>query len=385
MTDTADRLRLARTDGVGPVTYRRLLHRFGTAAAALAALPAMARAGGRRNPLAIPSKDAAAREIDQLHRLGGQLLFVDTPAYPPLLARLDDAPAAISVLGDPSCLAAECLAVVGSRNASANGRRIAEDLAAGLTEAGLLVVSGMARGIDTAAHVGAMRVGGTIACVAGGLDKPYPFENARLQEQIAEAGAVVAEAPLGTAPQARHFPRRNRLIAGLSLGTLVVEAALRSGSLITARLAIEADREVFAVPGSPLDPRCRGTNDLLRQGAHLAEHADDVLAHLRLDDRRALSPIETRSGLAEPPPDSHMGPGEYAAAHAKLLDLLGPSPTAVDELIRRCQFSAAAVMSILLDLEIAGRVELLAGNRVALLAEPGQDWSEPDARGPSGG
>ncbi len=378
-----DRLRLARSDGVGPVTYRRLLHRYGSAAAALAALPALALAGGRAEPLRIATRAAAEREMQGVDRLGGRLLFIDGPDYPKLLAMLDDAPPVLAVLGDPTALSARAVAMVGSRNASANGQRIAEALARELAESALVVVSGLARGIDAAAHEGALAAGRTIACVAGGLDCPYPAENAGLQGRIAAAvmdgggSAVVAEAPLGTAPQARHFPRRNRIIAGLSLGVIVVEAALRSGSLITSRLALEADREVFAVPGSPLDPRCRGSNDLLRQGAHLTENAADVLLHLR--HGIATSPLFAQSpapdGLAEPQ-DGFEEQGRLSAAdldraRADVVRLMGPSPTAVDDLIRRCQFSAAAVMSVLLDLEIAGRVEALPGNRVALLGEPG--------------
>ena len=209
-----------------------------------------------------------ARELRGLARLGARMIFAGEPDYPPLLALLDDAPAVIAVLGDPALLSARAVALVGGRNASANGQRMAENLAAELAHS-LVVVSGLARGIDAAAHPGALQTGRTIAAVAGGLDMPYPPEHADLQRRIAESGAVVSEAPLGTAPQARHFPRRNRIIAGLSLGVVVVEAALRSGSLITARLAQEAGRELFAVPGSPLDPRSRGANDLIRQGAHL--------------------------------------------------------------------------------------------------------------------
>jgi DNA processing protein len=267
---------------------------------------------------------------------------------------------------------------VGSRNASANGQRLAELLAQGLTEAGFTVVSGLARGIDAAAHEGAMRGGATVACVAGGIDMPYPPEHAGLQARIAAGGAVVAEAPPGTAPQSRHFPRRNRIIAGLSLGVVVVEAALRSGSLITARLAQEANRELFAVPGSPLDPRCRGSNDLIRQGAHLVETAADVVDHLPdHPNREGISrlPLFARgpppTGLPEaaaPWPDGEPSAAERQTAHARLLELLGPSPTSVDDLLRRCQLSAATVMSALLDLELAGRVEALPGNRVALLS-----------------
>jgi DNA processing protein len=259
---------------------------------------------------------------------------------------------------------------VGGRNASANGQRMAESLAAGLARS-VVVVSGLARGIDAAAHTGALSTGRTVAVVAGGLDLPYPPEHAALQQRIAETGAVVAETPLGTAPQARHFPRRNRIIAGLSLGVVVVEAAARSGSLITARIAQEIGREVFAVPGSPTDPRSRGANDLLRHGAVLTETAEDVLDNLpqhpmfpSLDNTVAAPP-----GLAEPHPELADDSPDLLRARSQVLDLLGPSPTAVDDVVRRCQFSPAAVMVVLLELELAGRLELLPGNRVALLTD----------------
>jgi DNA processing protein len=372
---TIDRLRLARTEGVGPVAYRRLLRRFGDAATALDALPGMARSGGRSGQLTIPSASSAQREMDQTQRLGGRMLFLDDPDYPAILAMLDDAPPVMAVFGDVAALSARSVALVGSRNATANGQRFAEDLAADLAGSGFVVVSGLARGVDAAAHIGALRAGQTVACIAGGFDVPYPAQNAALQARIADGGAVVAEAPLGTAPQARHFPRRNRIIAGLSLGVVVVEAALRSGSLITARLALENNREVFAVPGSPQDPRNRGSNDLLRQGAHLTESAADVLEHLRDGIARASLFGPDLAGMREPPPTlesaADLSAVDMARARAELLDLLGPAPTAVDDLIRRCQFSSATVMSILLDLEIAGRVEALPGSRFALLAEPG--------------
>jgi DNA processing protein len=374
-----DRLRLARSEGVGPITFRRLLRRFGSAARALEALPELARAGGRTARLTVRSAALAERELAALSAMGGRMLFLGGPDYPPLLALLEDAPPAIAVLGDPAALGARAVALVGARNASANGQRMAEALAAELAAGGLVVVSGLARGVDTAAHRGALSAGRTVAAVAGGLDRPYPPENAALQRRIAEQGAVVAEAPLGTAPQARHFPRRNRVIAGLSLGVVVVEAALRSGSLITARLAAEAGREVFAVPGSPLDPRARGSNHLLRQGATLTEGAADVLAGL--PDHPAREGLARLPLFARPAPEAGECAGEAPAGEAEmatglppggraaLLALLGPEPVAVDDLVRRCQFSPAAAMAALLELELAGRVESLPGNRVALVAD----------------
>ena len=390
--DTIDRLRLARAEGVGPVTFRRLLTRFDSPAAALRALPGLARAGGRAAPPTVPGEADVIAELDATAKLGGRILLFGAADYPPLLALLDDAPPAIAVLGDIALLSLRAVALVGGRNASVNGRRIAEDLGAELARAGLVVVSGMARGIDAAAHHGALSIGPplgrTVAVVAGGLDIPYPPDHADLQRRIAAAGAVVTEASPGTVPQARHFPRRNRIIAGLSLGVVVVEAALRSGSLITARLAIEAGREVFAVPGSPLDPRSCGGNDLIRQGATLVESAADVLANLPelpaagvaaggapegvpLFPRQAAP--DAAAGFAETLPtdlDMMDSVRNRADLHAQVLELLGPSPTPVDAVVRRCQFSAPAVMAALLELELAGRVETLPGGRVAALLNP---------------
>ena len=376
-----DRLRLARAEGVGPITYRRLLRRYRDPAEALDALPRLARAGGRPIVPLIPTVATAEREMERVQRLRGRLLFVDGPDYPPLLGLLDDAPPVLAVLGCVEALQRSAVALVGSRNASANGQRMAELLAQQLASAALVVVSGLARGIDAAAHEGALRTGMTVACVAGGVDVPYPPEHARLQARIAAEGAVVGELPPGTAPLPRYFPRRNRVIAGLALGVVVVEAATRSGSLITARLAQEAGRELFAVPGSPLDPRCRGANDLIRNGAHLVESADDVLENLPDHPGReglARDPLFARN---RPPPglpelvSPWAGPeppvADTAQARAALLQLLGPSPTSVDDLARRCQLSPATVNSALMDLELAGRVEALPGNRFALIGEPG--------------
>lgn len=358
--DVLSRLRLARTDGVGPLTFRRLLARHRGSDDALAALPRLSR------PLEPFPAAAAKREMAALARLGGRFVFLDDPLYPPLLALLPDAPAVLAVLGDASLLAAPAVAVVGARNASSAGRRVAEELAEGLAAKGLTVVSGLARGVDTAAHEGALRGGGTIAVLPGGVDLPYPPENAALAARIAERGAVVSETPLGTAPLNRHFPKRNRIVAGLSLGVVVVEAAHRSGTLITARLALEHGREVFAVPGSPLDPRCRGSNDMLRQGAHLTETAEDVLGHLPETPRPA--PLFDPARMAPQDPESTetaldpLGPPPEGAS--EVLELIGLSPVSVDEVLRRCHLTAPELQAVLTDLELEGRVELLPGHRV---------------------
>ncbi len=368
------RLRLARTEGVGPITYRRLLARHADVNEALDALPDLARLGGRDGSVAVVPAREAIREMQALQRLGGRMVFLGDKHYPALLALLPDAPPVLSVLGDPAVLQARAVGVVGARNASVNGQRMAEALAAELAGAGLAVVSGMARGIDASAHIGALQRGRTVAAIAGGVDLPYPPEHADLQARIAEHGAVVSEAPLGTAPQSRHFPRRNRIIAGLSLGVVVVEAALRSGSLITARLAQEANREIFAVPGSPLDPRSHGTNDLIRQGAHLTEGAADVLANLPdHPDREGLARVpefarQVGQGMTEPPATPPGPEQDLGQVRAELLRLLGPSPTGIDDAIRRSQFSAAAIMAALVQLELGLRIEILPGNRVCLLA-----------------
>ncbi|MFN6956398.1 MAG: DNA-processing protein DprA [Acetobacteraceae bacterium] len=358
--DALARLRLARTEGIGPLTFRKLIARHRDGAAALAALPALG--AGRAEPFRPPSDAEARQEAAALAKRGGRFVFLDDPLYPPLLARLPDAPPVLAVLGDASLLAAPSVAVVGARNASAAGRRIAEELAESLAQAGLAVVSGLARGIDTAAHEGALRTGGTVAVLPGGVDRPYPPENVALAERIAARGAVVSEAPLGTVATNRHFPKRNRIVAGLCLGVVVVEAAHRSGTLITARLALEQGREIFAVPGSPLDPRCRGSNDLLRQGAHLVETVADVLEHLPEAPREAPlfalrnhpDPEETEPEGLGPPPE---GPGE-------VLELIGLSPVSVDEVLRRCHLTAPELQAVLTDLELEGRVALLPGHRV---------------------
>ena len=367
-SDQIDRLRLIRTEGVGPITYRRLLQRYRSSAAALDALPGLARAGGRAMAAGVTPAAEAERELERTAALGGRMVFLDDADYPALLALLEDAPPCLILRGDGGLAEQRCVAMVGGRNASANGQRMAENLAAELA-ASVVVVSGLARGIDTAAHTGAMHAGRTIAVTAGGIDQPYPPENVDLHGLIAEKHLVITEAPAGTVPQARHFPRRNRIIAGLSLGVVVVEAALRSGSLITAHIAQDAGREVFAVPGSPLDPRARGGNDLIRQGAVLVESAADVLDNLPV---QPAVPQPRQRGLSEPLPafPGEPWPPEHAPeAVSEILALLSPEPVMVDDLVRRCHLSASVTLAVLLELELAGRVETLPGSRVALLPD----------------
>jgi DNA processing protein len=346
-----------------------MLRRFGSARAALEALPRLARRGDRDRTVQAMSRAAAEVELRKLAQLGGQLICRGEPLYPHALAVIEDAPPVLSVLGQTALLARAGVAIVGARNASANGRRLARDLAAALGQAGLVVVSGLARGIDAAAHLGALATG-TVAVQAGGVDIVYPEENRELYGAIAHQGAAVAELPLGTEPQARHFPRRNRIISGMALGVVVVEAAAHSGSLITVRYALEQGRDIFAVPGSPLDPRCRGSNDLLRHGATMAETAEDVLSQLgplvAAPDSGKLDPAI--AGAA--PPTAVLGSPSAPEADEEGLDLvlrlLGPSPIPVDELVRQCQLTAATVATLVLELELAGRVERHPGNLVSL-------------------
>ncbi len=361
-------LRLSRSEQVGPATFRRLIAAFGTAKAAVAALPELSRRS-RGRPIELFSADAAAREIDRLTTMGGRLIAKVEADYPEPLAATEDAPPVISVLGRIELLQRPVVAVVGARNASANGRFLAETLARQLGELGWVVVSGLARGIDAAAHQGALEAG-TIAVLAGGIDKPYPPETERLYGEISERGLLIAESALGRVPQARDFPRRNRIVSGMSLGTVVVEAAVRSGSLITARLAGEQGRQVMAIPGSPLDPRCRGGNHLIREGALLVESAADVDEAIRGTPGngrpdRTWSPRyhdEDEDDLGEP---SEIPEKSSTSVVERYLSL---SPVAVDELLRQCQLSAPVLRMSLLELELAGRLQWHAGNRVSLLA-----------------
>ncbi|WP_119679007.1 DNA-processing protein DprA [Indioceanicola profundi] len=363
-----DWLRLTRSENVGPVTFHRLLERFGTATAALAALPDLARRGGRANPLRIPSKAEAERELTGLERMGGRMVASCEPDYPRALAAIDDAPPVLSLLGHPQLLKRPAVAIVGARNASIAGRNMAQKLGRELAAAGFLVVSGMARGIDTSAHQGALS-DGTAAVVAGGADIVYPAENAGLHAELRHRGVIIAESALGTEPQARHFPRRNRLISGLSLGVLVVEAALKSGSLITARMANDQGREVLAIPGSPADPRAQGCNRLIKDGATLVESAEDVVEVLK---RLTGQPFGERdrdlfSIAAMPSPAPVHGEADLEEARTLIAASLSPTPVLIDEVVRGCQLSAGVVRTVLLELELAGRVQIHPGGRVSLI------------------
>jgi len=353
-------LRLARTPEVGPVTFAQLISRFGTASAALEELPRLARRGGRAKNFIPASNEDVAREWEQLRGLGGRLVLSRDADFPAGLAALSPPPPLISVLG--TLPGKDMIAVVGARNASALARKFTHLLARELGEAGLAVVSGLARGIDSAAHEAALEHG-TVAVVAGGVDVIYPPENETLYRAIAEQGAVISEMPLGEEPQARHFPRRNRLISGLSRGVVVVEAAERSGSLITANYALEQGREIFAVPGSPLDPRAKGANRLIREGATLIESAADVLS--------VLGPMlghdyRERETLVPSQPKSETGLEEEADhVRRQIEDALSVSPVEMDELIRQTGARPSAVLTVILELELAGRCRRHPGNRVS--------------------
>tara|TARA_R110000868_G_scaffold323066_1_gene584007 strand:- start:1708 stop:2853 length:1146 start_codon:yes stop_codon:yes gene_type:complete len=372
-------LRLARTPRIGPVSFARLITRFGSAEAAIDALPGLARTRRLPRP-AIPPRAAAEAELDAIDRAGVRLLAACESDYPHALACIPAAPPVILARGRLDLAVKPCCAMVGARNASAAGLRFSREIAHGLGGAGAVIVSGLARGIDGAAHAGSLETG-TIAVLAGGLDYIYPPEHYELHHAIAQQGLLISEVPLGTAPTARDFPRRNRLISGLSLGVLVVEAAVKSGSLITARFAAEQGREVMAVPGSPLDPRARGGNQLLRDGAHLIESVEDVLAILEntpaikpdnlppgpegtgLEDEADLFEFDAIEPDAAPP-----GPGPSApetspsAIPAERIEaLLSPTPISADELARQAAIPVGQIRAILLELEMEGKIDVLPG------------------------
>lgn len=357
-------LRLWRSDNVGPVTFRQLISHFGSADAALEALPEMAARGGLRRSHHIPSIADAENEISRLSKIGGKIAAMGEPDYPLMLRRTDDAPPVVSYIGDPAVFQLPALAIVGSRNASLAGVRFTRQLASAIGTEGYSVVSGLARGIDTAAHEATLGTG-TVAVLAGGLDHPYPPENLNLFRSIPErGGAVITEMPMGWEPRAKDFPRRNRIIAALGLGLLVVEAAQRSGSLISARLANELGRIVFAVPGSPLDPRCEGTNNLIKNGATLVTCARDILDALAPMTSREISALST---IEEPARDDLGSVETTDSERRKIMDALGPTPVHVDELIAYTGTTPAQVWLVLLELDLAGRLQRHSGGAVSLL------------------
>lgn len=365
-----DYIQLINSANIGPVTFYKLLRQYGSAEAALAALPA-----GRRTF----SRSAAQKEFELARRQNIRLLAFDDPEYPENLRAAEDAPPVIYVRGQINCLRQPLsLSIVGARNASLNGRKLASQISCELTSQGIMIVSGMARGIDTAAHKGAMfalnRTGSTVAVLGTGIDIAYPAENQKLCEQIAGQGAVISEFPLGTEPSAGNFPRRNRIVSALTDGTLVVEASLHSGSLITARLALEQGRDVFAVPGFPTDERSAGPNKLIKDGAFLVENAEDILNVLSADTCRKIprTPRPVQTDLFVKPLDKESKTADIPDTaspdrETDILSLLTPAGVYVDGLIRVSGLDSAAVSLRLLELEMEGRIERQVGNKVALI------------------
>jgi DNA processing protein len=357
-----DWLRLISSENVGPITFRQLINRFGSAAEALRALPELAKRGGLQRPIRLYPEADAERDMERIEALKARLVAYGEEEYPPLLREIDSAPPLLCLKGDTSLNALPSVAIVGARNASALGRKFARQLAAELSQAGYLVVSGLARGIDTASHEAALH-SGTAAVLAGGIDIIYPPENEELHRLIGERGLLIAECMPGTIPKAEHFPRRNRVIAGICYGTLVVEAALRSGSLITARLAAEQGREVFAVPGSPLDPRAGGANKLLREGATLITSAADVIEVLRPMIGR---PINVNEEMMKEQDEVEIAYAASGQERDRIMELLGPAPVEIDDLIRESRLRPAIVIAILLEFELAGLVRRHRRNQVSV-------------------
>src|SRR5262245_20139433 len=357
-TERLNRLRLIRSENVGPRTFYALLRHCGDAATALERLPELARRGGAARPGRICSEEEASGELAACNKLGVSLVAPGEAFYPPRLAMIDDAPPLLAVRGTREALMRPMIAIVGSRNASGAGLKFAQSLAHDLAEAGFVIISGLARGIDQAAHRASLG-SGTVAVLAGGQDRIYPPEHEDLLFSLLETGAAISEMPLGHVARAHDFPRRNRLISGASLGVVVVEAAQRSGSLITARMAAEQGREVFAVPGSPLDPRAAGTNDLIKQGAALATNAADII--------NAVAPIMARPIALEEPDEEYSDADPDAGERARIVALLGPTPVLLDDLIRMAGSSPAIVRTVLLELELAGRLERHGGGMVSLI------------------
>jgi DNA processing protein len=357
-----DWLRLICSENVGPITFRQLVNRFGSASEAVRALPDLARRGGLQRPIRLYSEAEANRDIERIEALNARLVAYGEDDYPPLLREIDSAPPLLCLKGDLSLLALPAIAIVGARNASGLGRKFARQLASELGQHGYFVVSGLARGIDTAAHEASLRTG-TGGVLAGGLDVIYPPENEALYRSISESGVLIAECMPGTVPKPDHFPRRNRLIAGICYGTIVVEAALRSGSLITARFAAEQGREVFAVPGSPLDPRSGGTNRLLRDGATLISSAADVIEIIKPMVGRPINVNEEMMREEDESIGEHVASGRE---RDQIMELLAPSPIEIDDLIRESGLKPEIVVAVLLELELAGFVKRHRRNQVSL-------------------
>ncbi len=359
-----DWLQLIRTQNIGPVTFHRLIAKYKTAAKALAALPDLSRKAGRAAPLKAADREQCERELKDAEKHGARLIAACEDDYPQALKSVPDHPPLIYIRGHASLFEKPAVAIIGARNASGVGRKIARSLAADLGAAGYVVTSGLARGIDGAAHDAALKTG-TIAVVAGGVDVIYPPEHADLTERIAREGAVISECPMGAQPTARDFPKRNRLISGLSRGVVVVEAAAKSGTLLTANFALDQGREVFAVPGSPLDPRCQGANRLIRDGATLVENAQDVIDVLSQQRGIAASGrdlFDWTEGMGEREPD----PAALASLRRQILEILSFTPLHRDEILREADAPPGLVADMLLDLVLSGEAQEHEGGRFSL-------------------
>lgn len=362
-----DKLRLIRSENVGPVTYLTLIRQFGSAKAALEAIPSLAAGGGKRKPTTCFSKKEAEEEIEKAQAAGARFVCMGDAEYPTLLASIYDAPPVLTVLGHPHLWQRKrSLAIVGARNASAAGCQFARKLAQDAGQRDFIIASGLARGIDTAAHTGSLQTG-TIAVMASGIGQVYPPENKALHDSIAQQGCIITEQPFNAQPHSRAFPGRNRIIAGLSVATIIVEAALKSGSLITARFALDQGRDVFAVPGSPLDPRCKGTNQLIKQGANLCESIEDVISNLSPHPRLNLSEAIAHNYQAAP--QQPVSDSERAEARKIITQKLSFTPVQIDELLNQCQLPHHLLSLILLELELAGRLQRHPGHKVSLKAE----------------
>ena len=358
------RLRLIRSENIGPITFNQLILRFGNAEKALAAIPNMAQKGGAKRKIKISSEKDAISEAAKLRDMGGKFFHKGEDDYPSFLTTMDDAPPILSLLGNGHLLKKQSFAIIGARNASTNAKRMAQQFATNIGKHDMVITSGLARGIDRHAHIGAFE-NGTIAVVAGGVDVIYPNENKDIYEEIIKLGAVISEMPLATKPQARHFPRRNRIISGISWGVLIVEAALRSGSLITARFANEQGREVFATPGSPLDARSKGTNNLIRLGAHLCENIDDILNIYNSLSSQYLS--ENQQYNIEPTFVEDVSEKEITNYRDRIIEAIGNSPVAIDDIIRQLDLPFPIIWVVLMELELAGRLERLPAGHITLL------------------
>lgn len=365
-SDVLDVLRLIRSDQIGPMTFFHLVKFCGSAKRALEMAPEMSRRGGRKKPITLISERDAERELAAAKRYGATMVMYGEEAYPRMLQTIPDAPPLLMVAGHAHLLQHNrMLGVVGARNASANGCIFTKKIAGEVGKNGCMIVSGLARGIDTAAHQASLATG-TIAVIAGGVDTIYPPENEALYHQIKETGAIISESPFGSKPIARHFPARNRIIAGMAHGVLVVEASLKSGSLITADYAAEYNRDVFAVPGSPMDPRCTGTNKLLRDGAHMVESTSDILSHLKSGDHIPLAEHDSPlfAGLMQEEPD------DTTLQHAQheVLRALSVTPTAIDDVLANTGLTPHIVLAVVLELELAGRIVRMPGAKIAIVA-----------------